>query len=247
MEKITFISFCVDIDRGKLNKNLNIYRDFEVYTRGMFENIETILPLVIFTSVEDVRSNRDNLIITYFTKQTLIKEFPNYARYSECFNGSKKDDIIENLPLYAPLVVMKFKKMVDVINDNKFNSEYFFWVDSYFGRGIDTKVLTDKNVFDNKTKNIGDIVGDKFLILMYKGRPFGFFWGGHKDAVLKVYESYFNVFFEHLNNEILTEELIFKIMIERYPDLLNVVDLSSYESMYKLGLIEYLKWTDDEN
>lgn len=246
IEKATFVSFCVDIDCDKISRDLNIYRDFELYVRGMYENMDTALPLVIYTSFDKIKPTRENVIINYYDKYSLINEFPRFDEYLTAYHSdAKKDFIIENLLLYAPLVVMKLKKIVDVISENPYNSEYFFWIDSYFSRGIESKVLTDDSYYHQYIENITNIVGDKFLLLYGFDRPFGFFWGGNKIAIQNVYYRYFEIFFEHLNQEILTEEMIFNIMIKKYPELFNVVDISSYGSMYKIGLAEYLKWFNE--
>jgi hypothetical protein len=75
--------------------------------------------------------------------------------------------------------------------------------------------------------------------LNFGPRPFGFFWGGNKESLKKVYEHYFEIFFEHLPTKLLTEELIFKIINERYPDLMHVIQVE-HPSTYKITCQDFL-------
>ena len=36
---VTFVSFCVDIDRGDIDPSNLIYRSFELYKQGFYENL----------------------------------------------------------------------------------------------------------------------------------------------------------------------------------------------------------------
>jgi hypothetical protein len=82
-------------------------------------------------------------------------------------------------------------------------------------------------------------LGYKFVLLNFGPRPFGFFWGGNKESLKKVYEHYFEIFFEHLPTKLLTEELIFKIISERYPDLMHVIQVE-HPSTYKITCQDFL-------
>jgi hypothetical protein len=257
---ITFVNLCVDIDRGKIDLSNTIHRDFELYKQGFYENINSSLPIVSYTSIKDVNipphRNDSNLRINYFDKISIENEFPNFELYKHYYNISHKDEIASLLFYYTPLVVLKLKKMIDVINENPFNTDYFVWMDCYFERGLDPNIFKDDILsrdFCDKTINK---LQDKFLLLAGAGtmlnsinfnggpegvfRPFGFFWGAHKDVLLKIYEKYFEVFFEFLPKGILTEELIFFILCRRYPELFNIVDLAPYGGLYKQGLLNYL-------
>ena len=43
---VTFVNFCVDIGRDKIDPNNTIHRSFDLYKAGMYENISTKVPLV---------------------------------------------------------------------------------------------------------------------------------------------------------------------------------------------------------
>ena len=137
---VTFVNFCVDIGRGDLPDKSQIKRDFALYEVGMMENIDTKVPLVVYSSVKDIKipehRNESNLQINFFDTNTLEQEFPDFELYRKTYPITHKDEIASSLFYYAPLVVCKMKKMMDVINENPFNSEYFFWMDCHFTRGI---------------------------------------------------------------------------------------------------------------
>ncbi len=49
LKPVTFVSFCVDIDRGLLPESNTIHRPFELYKVGMYENVGTNVPLVLYS------------------------------------------------------------------------------------------------------------------------------------------------------------------------------------------------------
>jgi hypothetical protein len=132
------------------------------------------------------------------------------------------------------------KKMMEVIEDNPFDSDMFFWMDCFFLRGIlEPEFLYQEEMYLKMYDNVKNKLGDKFVLLNFGSRPFGFFWGGNKESLKKVYEHYFEIFFEYLPTKLLTEELIFKIINERYPDLMHVIQLER-PSNYKIICQDFL-------
>ena len=244
---VTFVSFCVDIDRGLLpvsNTTHTIHRSFELYKSGMYENVDTHVPLVLYSSVDDliVPSHRNDSNFRHYSlnKELIEKEFPNFELYKESYPTTQKDEIASSLFYYTPLVVLKMKKMMEVIEDNPFDSDMFFWMDCFFLRGIlEPEFLYQEEMYLKMYDNVKNKLGDKFVLLNFGSRPFGFFWGGNKESLKKVYEHYFEIFFEYLPTKLLTEELIFKIINERYPDLMHVIQLER-PSNYKLICQDFL-------
>jgi hypothetical protein len=244
---VTFVSFCVDIDRGLLpvsNTTHTIHRSFELYKSGMYENVDTHVPLVLYSSVDDliVPSHRNDSNFRHYSlnKELIEKEFPNFELYKESYPTTHKDEIASSLFYYTPLVVLKMKKMMEVIEDNPFDSDMFFWMDCFFLRGIlEPEFLYQEEMYLKMYDNVKNKLGDKFVLLNFGSRPFGFFWGGNKESLKKVYEHYFEIFFEYLPTKLLTEELIFKIINERYPDLMHVIQLER-PSNYKIICQDFL-------
>jgi hypothetical protein len=244
---VTFVSFCVDIDRGLLpvsNTTHTIHRSFELYKSGMYENVDTHVPLVLYSSVDDliVPSHRNDSNFRHYSlnKELIEKEFPNFELYKESYPTTQKDEIASSLFYYTPLVVLKMKKMMEVIEDNPFDSDMFFWMDCFFLRGIlEPEFLYQEEMYLKMYDNVKNKLGNKFVLLNFGSRPFGFFWGGNKESLKKVYEHYFEIFFEYLPTKLLTEELIFKIINERYPDLMHVIQLER-PSNYKLICQDFL-------
>jgi hypothetical protein len=246
MKKITFVSFCVDIDRGSETVPEDIRRDINLYTQGMNENISSVLPLVVYTSETNINigkhRNKENFRIYDFNKDSIINDFPNFDLYKNTYDTISKDKIESSLYLYNPLVVLKIKKIIDVIEENPFNSDYFFWIDSYFQRGInDIGFFNNEQIHNECCDNIKNIINDKFLIFNSHDRPFGFFWGGSKIAIQNVYLNYFSTYFESFPNKLLTEELIFKKLIEKSPDIFDIQNIIHYGGRYKQAVVDYLK------
>lgn len=241
---ITFVNFCVDIGRGDIDLSNSIHRSFSLYENGMYQNISTHVPLVVYTSVDNIyipkHRNENNLVICDFTTKTIEDEFPEFEKYKKNYSISGKDDIATCLFYYVPLVVLKMKKIVDVINENPFGSEMFFWMDCHFTSGIlDQSFLNDEEIYLKTHENLKNKIGDKFLLFNYADRPFGFFWGGNRKAIFSVYEQYFKVFFENMENFLYTEELIFKNIYSKNPELFHFVDIP-VNSPYKIAVSEYI-------
>lgn len=241
---VTFVSFCVDIDRGLLPESSGIYRSFELYKVGMYENIGTNIPLVLYSSVNDLRvpSHRNDSNFKHYLleKSSLENEFPNFELYKDAYPTTHKDEIESSLFYYTPLVVLKMKKMMEVIEQNPFDSEMFFWMDCFFLRGIlQPEFLYKEEDYLKMYKNTKSKLGDKFVLLNFESRPFGFFWGGNIKSLNNVFENYFNIFFESLPKKLLTEELIFKTINERYPDLMHVIEVKNINN-YKITCQDFL-------
>lgn len=241
---VTFVSFCVDIDRGKIPIENTIRRDFSLYLSGMMGNLNTNVPLVLYSSVKDLPSlnhrNKDNFRSYYFDKTSIENEFPNFELYKKHYPTSHKDEIAHAMFYYTPLVVLKMKKMMDVAIENPFNSEYFFWMDCFFTRGIlETKFLHEEEHYLKMCENVKNKLGDKFVLLNWGPRPFGFFWGGNKESLKRIYEKYFEIFFEFLPTKLMAEELIFKVIMERNPELMHVIDVED-GTKYKITCQDFL-------
>ena len=242
---ITFVNFCVDIGRDKIDPTNSIHRSFDLYRIGMEENINTNVPLVVYTSVNDINipehRNDDNILIKEFTTETIESEFPDFENFKKTYPTTSKDEIATLLFYYVPLVVLKMKKIVDTIHENPFQSDMFFWMDCHFTRGIlDQSFLTDEQSYLNMYENLKDKIGDKFLLFNHTNRPYGFFWGGTKEAILKVYEEYFKVFFDNMNSFLYTEEVIFRDIYSRKPELFNFVDITEASGLYKVAVSDYI-------
>jgi hypothetical protein len=242
---ITFVNFCVDIGRDKIDPTNSIHRNFDLYRIGMEENINTNVPLIVYTSVNDINipkhRNDDNLLIRNFTTQDIENEFPNFEQFKNTYPVTRKDEIATLLYYYVPLVVLKMKKIVDTINENPFQSDMFFWMDCHFTRGIlNMSFLEQEESYVNMYNNVKNKNGDKFLLFNNAARPYGFFWGGSKTAIKNVYENYFKLYFESLPTKMLTEELLFKQINETNPEFFNFIDITNCSSNYKIAVSDYL-------
>jgi hypothetical protein len=242
---VTFVNFCVDIGRDKIDPNNTIHRSFELYKGGMYENMATKAPLVTYTSIDSpiipVHRNSSNFRLHRFGIEEIENEFPNFELYKQSYPNTQRDEIESALFYYNPLVVLKMKKMMDVINENPFNSDYFFWIDCHFTRGIlDMAFLEQEEAYLKMYENVKNKIEDKFLLFNYANRPYGFFWGGSKTAIKNVYENYFDIYFESLSEKMLTEELLFKRIYEDRPEIFNFMDITHHSGDYKTAVSNYL-------
>lgn len=259
--KATFVNFCVDIGRGNLEEQSGIYRPFELYKSGLLDNINNQIPLIIYSSVKNInipQHRTDNNFRYYnFNTDNIQQEFPNFNQYLEKYNDDNviRDEICSSLIYYSPLVTLKFKKIMDNIKNNPFKTEYFYWIDCFFERGAGDNIFNNIEMTNQWIDKLNNKSENKFLVFVsetpypdFKLKldmeitqdryPFGFFWGGHKDILEKVYKEYFNIYFKYLDKLILTEELIFFILMNQYPDLFKVVHLSNLN--YKRDLMDYI-------
>lgn len=241
---VTFVSFCVDIGRGDLPETNSIWRLFEMYKAGMVENVQTNIPLVLYSSVQELGNfphrNQDNFRHFYYDINSIREDFPDFDLYEKNYPTSNKDAIATSLYYYVPLVVLKMKKMIEVAESNPFNSEYFFWMDCFFTRGLtNLDFLYDNSSYLAMYDNVKNKLGDKFVLLTNGSRPFGFFWGGNKKALKAIYDYYFDIFFEFLSHQLLTEELIFKLISNRNPELMEIVFVKD-SGFYKLDCQKFL-------
>ena len=236
---ITFVTFCVDIGRGELPLNNSIHRNFELYKSGMYENINTKAPMILFSSIQDllVPHHRNETNFRHFplTKIIIENDFPNFELYREYYPTTKKDEIENSLYYYTPLVVLKMKKMIEISKLNPFDSEIFLWIDCFFTRGmLNLDFMNDENAYQMMCENVKQkLNNNKFILLTWGPRPFGFFWGGNIQALQNIYEHYFKIFFEFLPTKLMTEELIFKVISERYPELIYLIEVENAND-YKL-------------
>jgi len=236
---ITFVTFCVDIGRGDLPLENSIHRNFELYKAGMYENINRKVPMVLFSSVEHLKvpdhRNLTNFRHIPLTKSLIENDFPNFELYREFYPVTKKDEIENSLFYYTPLVVLKMKKMIEISKLNPFDSEIFLWIDCFFTRGmLNLDFMNEENTYQMMCENVKQkLNNNKFVLLNWGSRPFGFFWGGTTQALQDMYEHYFEIFFEYLPTKLMTEELIFKEINERYPDLINMIQVENPND-YKL-------------
>lgn len=241
---VTFVTFCVDIDRGSIPRTNTIQRDFALYESGMMGNLNTNVPIVLYSSIKELPSlpnrNETNFRHHYFDKKSIESEFPNFDLYKKYYETSHRDELASAMFYYTPLVVLKMKKMIDVARENPFNSDYFFWMDCFFTRGIlESDFLYKEENYLKMYENVKKKLGNKFVLLNWGNRPFGFFWGGNKESLEKIYEKYFEIFFEFLPTKLLAEELIFKIILERHPELMHEVIVEPLAE-YKLTCQNFL-------
>jgi len=189
--------------------------------------------------------NENNFVNKLFTKEILMEKLVNKDLFLQKFEDPKvyKNGIIDLLKHYGPLVCMKYHLMKEVIETNPFNSEYFAWIDCQFTAGMMDNFSSVEVCEKFSEKLVERLSSKKFLLFRhsssglgtlwkfnlskytnnivqqnYHTSVFGFFWGAHKDTILKLNDSYWNIYTQFLNDNIIpSEELILNIMTMKSP------------------------------
>ena len=244
--EITFVSFCVDIGRGDLPEKDTTHRAFANYVQMTHENLLTDLPLVVFCSDSTTpipsHRNSDNCIVRTFTQNSIKSQFKLIERYLDGLNkGFEADEAARKVPLYGPLVLLKYNKIVEIVKENPFDSKYFYWIDASFTRGMNPYIL--KNRSGSTSIFVEALLkksSEKFL-LPYPtghGRPFGFFWGSSGSTLLDLLPRYEEQTLLMLEEKLPIEELVFMELEKNNPALFDCVYLNNTD--YKNDLIRYL-------
>jgi len=210
------------------------------------EILKTDLPLVLFHShdIENLPENRnpENLIKHTYVQEDISRDFAFFNEYKEAWEKKMPvDDASSKLLFYGPLVLLKFNKVIEVIKANPFNSEYFFWIDASFCRGVNDlsifKQTKDKSI--SFCDRIVSKVSNKIIIPTpeFGSRPFGYFWGGRKKSLTEILERYQNTTLKLLKNQLPTEELVFREIIEESSELFELPKLKG--ETYKSDLVKY--------
>ena len=246
--KVTYITCCTDLDREKINHPSfgRQFASYETgFRKNLETHLPLIgyssLPNMLIPS----HRSSTNLRHYFWDKKIILNSLPEKDLYIEKYKDPKvyRDGIINYLDGYAALVLMKFKLIEDAIKDNPFNSEYFAWIDCQFTAGMKDNFSSVEVCEKFSEKLVERLSSKKFLLFRhsssglgtlwkfnlskytnnivqqnYHTSVFGFFWGAHKDTILKLNDSYWNIYTQFLNDNIIpSEELILNIMTMKSP------------------------------
>jgi len=158
-----------------------------------------------------------------------------------------KDSTQAKLDMYNPLVMSKMFLLNDAQIMDKFNSEYMFWIDAGLCNTVHPGYFTHDKVISKLPKYISKFT---FITFPYEttteihGFKYdricdfandnvnkvarGGFFGGRKETIRQLNSIYYNLLIDTLTNNLMgTEESIFTIILYRYPELVNYIEILS--------------------
>ena len=210
-------------------KTLNLNVPMVVYTEEKFKNFvlnkkHTNLKLIVKPLNEIPYYKYKNNIDTVLTDPIYYKKIKDPHRV-ECI-----------LSLYNIIQYSKFEWIREAIDENYFNTDYYFWMDagcSRFFDNIDVNTIwpnnysiLDKNKFNiqgnNNTINyfiedVENYIWDSNCILV------GTLFGGTKEICIKMAELVNDEFNHYLSKNIINnEQIILGILYKKYPQMFNL-------------------------
>jgi FkbM family methyltransferase len=217
-----------------LPNNMIIFGDAElkefVFKKRNIENTQFIL--------------RDQ---TWFVNNDFYHKIQKIRINPDWYNqvGWLKDSTQAKLEMYNPLVMSKMFLLHDAKILDKFDSEYLFWLDAGITNTVHQGYFTHDLVLD-KIPNITD----KFMFICFPyetsteihGFKFdeickfsqakvdrvarGGFFGGKKETISEMNNTYYNLLHSSLDKNLLgTEESLFTIMTYLLPDKIDVFNI----------------------
>ena len=247
MKDITLVSALFNIERENIDG-----RKWDEYLKWFEITLKLKCPMILFIT-EDIRKfveERRLEIPTEIIIQT-IEEIPYYYLKnkinqiieSEFFKKTVKD--VERIEcknsMYSIIQYSKFKWLQQAIEENPFNSKFFFWMDAGASRFFGNYDLTQNYPSLNGLEALEEM-GDKFLIQMnteyypdlsnaetlsedylYDCRSFtlGSFFGGTEIAILQVVKEIENILLNKMiaNDFINNEQIALGYLLKTKPDL----------------------------
>lgn len=171
MKEVTIVSSLFNIEREKMDG-----RSWEEYLKWFEYTLALKCPMVLFITedlvslVEEKRKNIPTEIIIqkvdeipyYYLKESL-DNIINSEEYKDKISDPSRIECQHSM--YSIIQYSKFKWLKQAIEENPFNSKFFFWLDAGGSRFFDGYDIT----LDYPSQNAIDALeqmGDKFLIQM---------------------------------------------------------------------------------
>jgi hypothetical protein len=254
MNKTTLVTGLWDIGRGDLSESwsrkfdhyLSKFSQLLKTENNMIIFGEKDLEEFVFKhrkqeNTQFICRNKEWFKNEFFDKIQKIRNNPKW--YDQA--GWLKDSTQAKLEWYNPLVMSKMFLLNDAKILDKFNSSSMYWIDAGICNTVHSGYFTHDKI-QNKIENIfekftfiafpydanNEIHGfsypkineyaDKNVKLVCRG---GFF-GGPKDTISQISSLYYNVLGNTLDDGYMgTEESIFSIMLYKYNDLIDYVEI----------------------
>jgi hypothetical protein len=247
MHEVTIITSLFNIDREKMDG-----RSWNEYLHWFDKTLKIKCPMMIFISKDLISfvEERRTTIPTEIIVQTK-EEVPYY------FLKKRIDDIISSEvykhkildssriecqhSMYSIIQYSKFKWLKQTIEENPFNSKFFFWLDagaSRFFEDVDlnnnypsfnaidalnkmgNKFLIQKNMEYYSDLVNADILTEEYLI-DNRSYVLGSMFGGTSESILRVDKEIENIFLNDMieNNFVNNEQIALGYLIKKFPEL----------------------------
>jgi len=251
MEKITLVTGLWDIGRDTLIDGWS--RGYDHYLNKLNELLDVHYNLIIYGDeqlrdfVFKKRTPENTQFIVrdrnWFVQNDYYDKIQNIRNNPEWYNQVPwlKESTQAKLEFYNPLVMSKMFLLNDAKILDKFDSEYFYWIDAGLTNTVHAGYFTHDKVLDKLPK-----MSKKFMFICFPyetsteihGFEFkkicemsktkvervarGGFFGGHKDLFGSINGIYYNLLQTSLNEGYMgTEESLFTIIGYTYPDLVD--------------------------
>jgi hypothetical protein len=247
MKDITLVSALFNIEREEMDG-----RTWNEYLKWFDKTLNLNCPMILFATedLQDFIEQRRLTIPTEVIIQT-IEEIPYYSLKNQIDDILLSDFFKENVQdidrieckhsMYSVIQYSKFKWLEQAIEENPFNSKFFFWMDAgasrFFQNYEFSQVFPSKNAVESLEE-----IGDKFLIQMnmeyyknlataetlsddylYDCRSFtlGSFFGGTENGIRQVSNQVDNVLRNQMmaNGFINNEQIALGYLLKKKPDL----------------------------
>jgi hypothetical protein len=239
------ITALFDIGRDKIGDGRTIQDYLSWFEKTLSLNVTMTIFIdeQFFDFVSERRSPENTQIIVqkleeipFYPWREKIEEIITSNHYKSKMLDTKRIECIN--PLYNVIQYSKFGWIKRAIELNKFDSDYFMWMDAGCSRFFGNFNVSDS--WPNQEK----IKIDKFLIQgnqnTYRYFPnlniekyiwdnnstlVGTLFGGGRDVMLDVYEKINLIFKENMidNDCVNNEQFALSIMLKKYPKIFNVM------------------------
>lgn len=239
----TVITALYDIGRDKNGDG----RTVDQYLNWFSKTLQLNVPMVVYTEEkfkDFVFSNKSNNLkvivkpldeIPYYKYNHKIKNIINDTDYKSKIVDPKRVEC--NLSLYNIIQYSKFDWIVEAIDNNYFDTEYYFWMDAGCSR-----FFQDVNLNNPWPNNYSILSKDKFNIQGNSNTVFykiddvenyiwdsncilvGTLFGGTKKVCIDMAKRV-NEHFEHFlkNNIVNNEQIVLGYLYKKSPELFNVL------------------------
>lgn len=259
MKDVTIVSSLFNIQREGMDG-----RTWEEYLKWFDITLRLKCPMVLFIT-EDVREfveERRKSIPTEIIVQS-IEEIPYYYLRDRIDAVIASDEYKEKIldpdriecqhSMYSIVQYSKFKWLLQAIEENPFNSKFFFWMDAGASRFFEDYNLSQEYPSQNAIDALNDM-GDKFLIQMnmeyYKdlanantlpekylldNRSYvlGSMFGGGIESLKKVSNDVENIFVNEMidNQFVNNEQIALGYLVKKNPDDFEIFERTNGKHM----------------
>lgn len=259
MKDVTIVSSLFNIQREGMDG-----RTWEEYLKWFDITLKLKCPMVLFIT-EDLREfveERRKSIPTEIIVQS-IEEIPYYYLRDKIDTIIESEEYKEKISdpdriecqhsMYSIIQYSKFKWLLQAIEENPFNSKFFFWMDAGASRFFEDYNLSQEYPSQNAINALNDM-GDKFLIQMnmeyYKdlanantlpekylldNRSYvlGSMFGGGIESLKKVSNDVENIFINEMIDKqfVNNEQIALGYLVKKNPDDFEIFERTNGKHM----------------